>query len=104
MTRNIPELLLKCVQIILGIVAAVIVIAAISNINTESADSGTERLETSIRRSVMACYASEGVFPPDIQYLKDRYGLQVDETKYAVIYSVFAENLMPEITVTEKKS
>lgn len=102
--KGSPETALKIVQIILCIAVVLIVLAAISNIKSGSANSGSERLELSVRRSVMACYASEGVYPPDIQYLKDHYGLQIDETKYAVIYSVFAENLMPDITVTELNS
>lgn len=49
----------------------------------------------------MACYAAEGVYPPDLEYLKEHYGLQVDENQYTVRYDVFAENLMPDITVLE---
>lgn len=52
----------------------------------------------------MACYAAEGIYPPDLDYLKDHYGVQVDEERYTVFYSVFAENLMPDITVLENKT
>ena len=47
----------------------------------------------------MACYAAEGVYPPNLDYLKEHYGVQVDDARYVVIYSVFADNLMPDITV-----
>ena len=49
----------------------------------------------------MACYAAEGFYPPNLDYLKDRYGLQIDEKRYTVRYTAFAENLMPDITVLE---
>ena len=96
-----PETVLKCVQILLGAAAIAVTLLSIADIRNESMHSGSERLEVSVRRSVKAFYASEGVYPPDIQYLRDRYGLQIDDSKYVVIYSAFAENLMPEITVTE---
>ena len=37
-----------------------------------------KQLETSIRKATMLCYAAEGVYPPDLQYLKDHYGIQND--------------------------
>ena len=49
----------------------------------------------------MACYAAEGRYPPDLEYLKEHYGIQVDEGRYTVRYDAFAENLMPDITVLE---
>lgn len=65
-------------------------------------EAGRLQLETALRRSAAACYAAEGFYPPDIQYLEEHYGLQVDESRYRVFYEVFAPNLMPEITVLEK--
>ena len=47
--------------------------------------------------------AAEGVYPPDLDYLKERYGLQIDEERYTVKYFAFAENLMPDITVLENE-
>ncbi len=54
-----------------------------------------KQLDTSIRKAMMTCYATEGVYPPTIQYLKDNYGVQVDETRFVVFYEVFWENMMP---------
>lgn len=65
-------------------------------------EAGRLQLETAIRRSAAACYAAEGIYPPDLQYLKDHYGLQIDESRYRVYYEVFAHNLMPDITVLER--
>ncbi len=57
------------------------------------------QLEEALRRGCVACYAAEGIYPPNLDYLKERYGVQVDESRYTVFYSVFADNLMPDITV-----
>lgn len=45
--------------------------------------------------------AAEGAYPPDVDYLKEHYGLQIDERRYTIRYMAFAENLMPDITVLE---
>lgn len=42
---------------------------------------------------------AEGTYPPDLDYLKERYGLQIDEDEYIVRYSAVAQNLMPDIYV-----
>ena len=75
--------------------------ASFRTLDNDASKEGINQLETSVRRSVIACYAAEGVYPPNVEYLKENYGLQVDESKYSVKYSVFAENLMPDITVIE---
>jgi hypothetical protein len=58
--------------------------------------------EESIMRGAVSCYALEGFYPPDYEYLKENYGIRVNEEKYTVFYSVFASNMMPDITVVEK--
>lgn len=61
------------------------------------------QLEESIRLASVSCYANEGKYPSDLEYLAEHYGVQIDSDRYAVYYEVFAENLMPEITVVERK-
>lgn len=75
---------------------------ALGNLENGHKKEGKEQLEAAIRRSAVACYASEGIYPPTLEYLKEHYGIQIDEEKYIVVYEVFAENLMPDITVLEK--
>ena len=65
---------------------------------------GARILEESVRRSAAACYAAEGMYPPDLDYLQEHYGLQIDRSRYTVFYEIFAENLMPEITVVSSES
>ncbi len=64
---------------------------------------GLRIAEESIRRAVLVCYATEGVYPDSYEYLRDHYGLRVDEEKYIIHYEVFASNLMPDITVMERR-
>ena len=65
---------------------------------------GRQQLEDAIRKGAVACYAAEGIYPPTLEYLKEHYGIQIDEDRYTVFYEIFAENLMPQITVLDKGS
>ena len=59
-------------------------------------------METALRRAAAACYAAEGIYPPTVAYLQEHYGVQIEEDRYLVFYDVFANNLMPDITVLER--
>lgn len=74
---------------------------ALSNLEEGRGRAGKEQLEEAIRRSAVACYAAEGIYPPDLEYLEEHYGIQVDRERYTVVYEAFASNLMPDVTVLE---
>ena len=78
-------------------------LTAVSNLEAGRQNEGRAQLEDAIRRAAVACYAAEGIYPPDLTYLEEHYGVQVDEARYTVGYSVFASNLMPDITVLENE-
>ena len=102
--RNGLGSLLKGLLTPLVIVAALLVFAtAVSSLDSGRNEESLRQLEEALRRSCAACYATEGVYPPNVDYLKERYGVQIDEDKYKVDYQVFAKNLMPSITVLELK-
>ena len=91
-----------------GVLAPVLILAAflfgVARLDGGSADVQRQQLEDSIRRACVACYATEGVYPPNLSYFEEHYGLQVDTTRYTVFYDIFAENLMPDITVVNHSS
>lgn len=84
-----------------AVVALVFFSVALNSLSAGQSQEDLRQLEETLRRSCVACYAAEGAYPPSLAYLKDHYGLQVDETRYTVQYSAVAENLMPDITVLE---
>ncbi len=64
---------------------------------------GLRLAEQSIRRAAVSCYAIEGAYPATYDQLKEWSGIQVDEERYAVFYEIFASNIMPDITVVERR-
>lgn len=89
------------------IVILVLGIVLVFRVATENLKKGSnveekKQLEEALRRAVVTCYATEGIYPPNLTYVKEHYGVQVNEERYLVVYEAFAENLMPEITVLER--
>ena len=74
-------------------------LSALFRVSDGQKEEGRLQLEESLRLSAMACYATEGIYPPTLDYLTERYGILIDGERYAVFYEIFADNLMPTITV-----
>ena len=60
----------------------------------------TELLREAVNQATISCYATEGRYPADLDYLIEHYGLQVDTEHYIVTYEIFADNVRPRIRVT----
>lgn len=95
---QIPTFLLP----LLVIAALLIFLTSLSNLEQGRSAEGKRQLEDALRQASVACYAVEGIYPPDLDYLREHYGIQIDETRYTVVYDIFASNLMPDITVLEQ--
>lgn len=77
-------------------------LTGISNVSRGHSQEDKRRLEEVLREAAVACYAAEGIYPPDLAYLEEHYGVQIDRRHFVVRYTAIAENLMPDITVLEK--
>ena len=95
---------ISLLAVVLVLVLFIVFLSALGNLKQGYGEEGRQQLEDALRRAAVACYAAEGFYPPTLDYLVQNYGIQINEDRYAVFYEVFAENLMPEITVLEKES
>ena len=77
-------------------------LSAVSNLTQGRSQEDKQRLEDVLKESAVSCYSVEGFYPPDLTYLEEHYGLQIDKRRFVVHYTAIAENLMPDITVLEK--
>ena len=59
-------------------------------------------IEEAIRKAALQCYVVEGAYPVDLDYLKENYGLKINERNYYVVYRAFAENQLPDIRIVKK--
>jgi len=87
-------------------VFAVIVVFAVVMLNNASAVSSEEAINAirkNVTNAVICCYAYEGVYPDDLEYLEENYYLIIDKARYLVFYEKTADNLMPNIIVRERE-
>ena len=73
--------------------------AAVGQLDSGLDEEARQQLEESLRRAAVAYYAVEGVYPPTLEDLIQRSGVQIPRERCHVFYEIFADNLMPDITV-----
>ena len=71
----------------------------LSTVNQSTDAERIKSVEQAITKATVQCYAIEGQYPPNLEYLRERYGLAVDEENYIIQYDAFASNIMPTIVV-----
>ena len=70
--------------------------------STRGDDRELEIVRDAVKNAALTCYAVEGMYPDDIDYLRDHYNLSYNEDKYVVYYQPFASNVIPTIQVVER--
>ena len=73
----------------------------VSGMGNKSNQAQTEFVTKAVHNAALTCYAVEGAYPTDLEYLRAHYGLAYDQSRYLVRYDSFSTNLMPDISVTE---
>lgn len=95
------------VSVVLGLVlfaaVAVWMVRGVGEAARVSDQEGLRMAEQAVRQAAVSCYALEGAYPANYEDLKQRSGIAVDEEKYVVFYEIFADNIMPDITVLERQ-
>ena len=86
---------------VLMLAAVLLFSTALSEMNADKASHDLEKLEETLTRAAVSCYAVEGAYPPNVDYLAENYSVQIDTDRYTVKYELYASNLMPSITVLE---
>lgn len=86
-----------------AVLALVVFAGALDSLTVGRSLEDRQQMERALRQGCVSCYAVEGRYPPDLDYLKEHYGLQINEESYTVVYTAIAPNLMPDITVLERK-
>lgn len=89
-----------------GILALLLVLGLLTGLLSGSRRDLGEESAAAIRETIwsaaLQCYVVEGVYPPNLRYLEDNYGIQVNTRDFYVSYEAFASNLPPTVIVKSK--
>lgn len=59
-------------------------------------------LQNALDRGITQCYALEGIYPADLLYLEEHYGLTYNKEHFFVDYQYIGGNLRPDVTIIER--
>ncbi len=72
---------------------------SLQSVSDTNIEKQRESLELALNRSITQCYAVEGAYPPDLEYIKEHYGLIYNEDIFWVDYQPIGSNIMPDVTI-----
>lgn len=90
------------VKIVLTVLMLVLAVVLVNRISTTQQSEESEIVRQSIKDAAINCYAVEGAYPDDLDYLRENYMLAYNEDRYLVTYNSFSSNHIPDIYVTER--
>ena len=60
-------------------------------------------LEQTITKALMRCYILEGKYPDSLDHINKEYNINTSSRYYNIYYETFADNIMPEVKVFERR-
>ena len=72
--------------------------------NYEKEQQMAQNAKSAIDRALVQCYALEGSYPADLDYIEHRYGIQLDKERFFYYFEVFGSNIMPDVIVIPLKA
>lgn len=86
-----------------SLLISLLLVFGISYIGKVGNDQNIILTREAVMRTAVECYAIEGIYPPNIEYMQENYNFSYDTTKYYIHYDIFASNIMPTVEVYEKR-
>ncbi len=100
---KLPVISLIASLLIIAIAGGALLIGLSGFAGSYSDQKAAEVRET-ILSYVAQCYALEGAYPPDLEYLAEKYGLQLDKQRYIYFYELYASNMLPVVRVFPREA
>lgn len=99
---TVLQMLRRLLPVLLICVIFLLFIGSVSSVDASTTAKQEESLQSAIHRDMLQCYAIEGTYPPNLDYLKEHYGLTYDENTFFVDYQTLGSNILPDVTVLRK--
>lgn len=93
---------LTVLSVILFVLVVVWFLVSVGNADDAAEKKRADSVYSMVMNGAVLCYSIEGEYPPDLDYLKENYGVIVDNDKYVVDYRYFGANIRPTVVVVEK--
>jgi competence protein ComGC len=96
---------LKLIGMVIGLLVIMIVMTGLitpaGNFAANSETRQTRAVEEIIDKAMIQCYALEGSYPPNLEYLES-YGVIMDNDHYNYFFEGIGSNIKPTVKVFQK--
>ncbi len=90
------------ISLMITIILFIVLIFQIQNIALLTKKQQQINLEKALSRDIIECYALEGYYPPDLNYIEEHYGLSYNKSEFFIDYQIEGENIKPTFTIIER--
>ena len=87
------------ISLIMILAIITILFLSFNNFKDNSKSLYADVIEGTVKKYLIQCYAIEGSYPPDLEYLAQNYGLILDHDNYIYHYMPFSSNILPDVKV-----
>ena len=91
------------VLVLVVLSALSLVVMLVSGMEHVQHEEQTQFVIDAVRKAALTCYAVQGAYPDNLEYLRQEYGLAYDDNRYVVTYDAFASNQLPDIFVVVRE-
>ena len=85
------------------LIAAAVLLVRAAAPGKDLGESSAAAIRAAVEDGARQCYVVEGIYPPDLAYLEQNYGLQINKKDFYVTYDAYASNLPPTVKVTARR-
>ncbi|MEG2909059.1 MAG: hypothetical protein RR945_07535 [Erysipelotrichaceae bacterium] len=88
------------------IIFVIMIMTVIYGLNTSdeaAKQKELEQIQSVVQKSMSECYAMEGRYPKDFDYLQKHYHIRINKDRYHVYYQYQGDNIVPSIDIIEKE-
>ncbi len=100
--RRGPVWRAQIMPLLLFVLVAVLFWWGMGNLGSGSSEERLNIVQRAVTKAVVHCYALEGQYPASVAYLREHYGLRVDEERYIVDLTFIGGNIMPQVIVLDR--
>lgn len=85
--------------IVLALLCAAFIFGMYVSGGQEKMNESAESIKRTVEERALQCYVIEDAYPESLSYLEKNYGLAVNKKDFKVIYTPYAENMPPQVSV-----
>ena len=97
----------KAIRAVAVLVAAVVIlligVILFTRLDLDMNRQAVESLRNTVTEACVQCYAIEGAYPADVNYLEEHYGVRYDAAKYTVSLDAGSKNDLPAVEITLRR-